>query len=67
MSVKNNDIPSRRPAGSASRAERLEAELRANLKRRKEQARARSQGGIGAPDGAEKSGNSKPSGEDDGR
>ncbi len=62
MSAKD-DIPSHRPSGLASRAERLEAELRANLRRRKEQARARTQAGVCAPDAGENAGNSKPSGE----
>ncbi len=62
-----HDIPSHRLSGSPERAKRLEAELRANLKRRKEQARARARAGIAGPDEAEKAGNPKPSGEDDGR
>ena len=64
MSAKD-DTSSQPTSGSASRTERLEAELRANLRRRKDQARARTQAGIGAPDGAEETGNSKPSGETD--
>jgi hypothetical protein len=66
MSAKHEDIPSHRRSGAASREERLEAELRANLKRRKEQARARARAGVGGPGGAEKAANSAPSGEDDG-
>ena len=66
MSAKREDIPSHRRSGAASREERLEAELRANLKRRKEQARVRARAGFGASVGAEKTGNSEPSGEDDG-
>ena len=62
MSAKDN-TSSQRKAGSASRQERLEAELRANLRRRKEQARARAKAGIAPTDGAEKAGNSGPSGE----
>ncbi len=62
MSAKD-DIPSHRQSRLANREERLEAELRANLRRRKDQARARAQAGVCAPDGAEKTSNSKPSGE----
>ena len=64
MSAKD-DTPGQPASGSASRTERLEAELRANLRRRKDQARARAQAGIGDPDGAENAGNSKSSGETD--
>ena len=39
----------RRPPRKATRAERLEAELKANLKKRKELARARVRAGEGAP------------------
>ena len=62
MSPKD-DIPRHQPSSGTTREERLEAELRANLRRRKEQARARAQAGVCAPDGAEKTSNSKPSGE----
>jgi hypothetical protein len=36
-----------RKSGAAARAERLAAELKANLKKRKEQARARQRSGLG--------------------
>jgi len=62
MSPKD-DIPSHRQSRLANREERLEAELRANLRRRKEQARARTKAGVCAPDAGEKAGNSKPYGE----
>jgi len=65
MSPKD-DIPRHQPSSGTTREERLEAELRANLRRRKDQARARSRAGIDAPDGAEKTCNSKPSGENNG-
>lgn len=65
MSPKDN-IPRHRPSGATSREERLEVELRANLRRRKEQARARSRAGIDASNRAEKTGNSKPSDDGDG-
>lgn len=61
-----DDIPRHRPSGVTNREERLEAELRANLRRRKEQARARSRAGIDASNGAEKTSNSKPSSEGNG-
>ncbi len=65
MSPKD-DIPRHQPSSAINREERLEAELRATLRRRKEQARARSRAGVGAPKADEKAGNSKPSGENNG-
>ncbi len=65
MSPKD-DIPSHRQSRLANREERLEAELRANLRRRKEQARARSRAGVSVPEAGKKVGNSKPSGENNG-
>jgi hypothetical protein len=43
--------PGDAPKGGGSRAERLEAELKANLKRRKEQARARARSRPAPPAG----------------
>ncbi len=65
MSPKD-DIPRHQPSSGTTREERLEAELRANLRRRKEQARARTKAGVCAPDAGEKAGNSKPYGENNG-
>jgi hypothetical protein len=66
MSANGDNMPRHRPSGVTNREERLEAELRANLRRRKDQARARSRAGIDASKGAEKTSNSKRSSEDDG-
>ncbi|MEE8531614.1 MAG: hypothetical protein V3S34_05315 [Hyphomicrobium sp.] len=65
MSPKD-DILRHQPSSVTNREERLEAELRANLRRRKEQARARSRAGVCVPEAGEKAGNSKPSGENNG-
>lgn len=65
MSPKD-DIPRHQPSSVTTREERLEAELRANLRRRKDQARARSRAGVCVPETGEKAGNSKPSGENNG-
>ncbi len=43
-----NEENERRPPRKATRAERLEAELKANLKKRKELARARARSAEGA-------------------
>lgn len=48
---KSVDKDQSRKAGAAARAERLAAELRENLKKRKEQARARERAREPQPDG----------------
>ena len=65
MSPKD-DIPRHQPSSGTTREERLEAELRANLRRRKEQARARSRAGVCVPEAGKKGGNTKPSDENNG-
>jgi len=67
MSAKSDNAPRHRSGSATNREDRLEAELRANLRRRKEQARARSRAGADALGGPEKASKSKPSSQGDGR